>query len=233
VFLEVSSGKFADENGKTRYRQRTPLDQGSLRPAQGDGVRARLGRRRGAARCFNAKLHEGTTWHGVRWPKPPKDVELAQTFVDAYERLKLEMDKLKKHGDELDFFALEQQCRCVVLGRWRGMPIALYGCLSDYGRSYTRPLVLLAATVIVGAFLLATSSVGFWTPLLSADWGRALQSSFASTFNVVLGRAPVALIEPNDLASAGAKCVSITQLFVGLILLFLFGLGIRNRFRMK
>lgn len=73
--------------------------------------------------------------------KAPKDADLAQEFVDAYERLKLEMDKLKKHGDELDFFALEQQCRRVVLGRWRGLPIAIYGFLSDYGRSYTRPLL--------------------------------------------------------------------------------------------
>jgi hypothetical protein len=168
----------------------------------------------------------------VRWPAPPQDAAVARQFVNAYERLKLEMDKLKKHGDELDFFALEQQCRRVVLG-WRGLPVALYGFLSDYGRSYARPLLLLAATVIIGAFLFAADSVGFWTPLLSADWGRALKISFASTFNVVLGRTPVMLIEPNDLSSAGVKLVSITQLFVGLVLLFLFGLGIRNRFRMK
>ena len=72
-----------------------------------------------------------------------------------------------------------------------------------------------------------------WASLMAADWGQALKISFASTFNVVLGRAPVTLIEPNDLSAAGLKFVSITQLFVGLVLLFLFGLGIRNRFRMK
>jgi hypothetical protein len=37
----------------------------------------------------------------VRWPPPPQDAALAQAFIDSYERLKLEMDKLKKHGDEL------------------------------------------------------------------------------------------------------------------------------------
>jgi hypothetical protein len=51
--------------------------------------------------CFNTRLHEGTIWHGVRWPPPPQDAALAQAFIDSYERLKLEMDKLKKHGDEL------------------------------------------------------------------------------------------------------------------------------------
>jgi hypothetical protein len=35
----------------------------------------------------------------------------AGPFVDAYERLKLEMDRLKKHEAELDFFALELQSR--------------------------------------------------------------------------------------------------------------------------
>jgi hypothetical protein len=39
-------------------------------------------------RFFNAKLHEGTTWHGVDWPKTPKDdASRARAFCDAYERL--------------------------------------------------------------------------------------------------------------------------------------------------
>ena len=58
----------------------------------------------------------------------------AEEFVDAYERLKLEMDKLKKHGDELEFFARELQCRQSDRWPWKGLPIALYGVLSDYGR---------------------------------------------------------------------------------------------------
>lgn len=87
--------------------------------------------------------------------------------------------------------------------------------------------------MIVGAFLFAADSVGFWTPLLSADWGRALKISFASTFNVLLGRAPVTLIDPSDLSTGGLKFVSTVQVFAGLVLLFLFGLGIRNRFRLK
>ncbi len=137
-------------------------------------------------RCFNAKLHEGTTWHGVRWPETPRDddperrVERARRFIDAYERLKLEMDKLKKHEDELKFFALEQQCRSVIDGFWKGLPIAIYGGLSDYGRSYVRPLVLLATVLLVGAFLLALH-VGFWAPVP----GLAFGLSFANTFSVV------------------------------------------------
>ena len=86
---------------------------------------------------FGAKLHEGTVWRDVVWPKLPKDAEQAGLFVDAYERLKLEMDRLKKQGDELDFFARELQCRRVRLGFWRGLPIEAYGFPERLlGRSY-------------------------------------------------------------------------------------------------
>jgi hypothetical protein len=41
--------------------------------------------------------------------------------------LKLEVDRLKKHEDELNFFALELQSRRVEQGLVRGLPIALMG----------------------------------------------------------------------------------------------------------
>jgi hypothetical protein len=183
--------------------------------------------------CFNTTLHEGTTWHGVSWPAPPHDTALARQFVNAYERLKLEMDKLKKHGDELDFFALEQQCRRVVLGRWPGLPIGIYGFLSDYGRSYTRPLLFLAATMLLGTVLFATGSDGcFWAPLLSADCRLAIGLSFASVLSV-LGRSLLVRPEVFLALPDWLKAVSALQSILGLGLLFLFGLGIRNRFRMK
>jgi hypothetical protein len=59
------------------------------------------------------------------WPIPARGSGDAGSFVDAYERLKLEMDRLKKHEDELNFFALELQSRRVLSGTFRGLPIAL------------------------------------------------------------------------------------------------------------
>ena len=100
---------------------------------------------------FGAKLHEGTRWHGAKWPEPPRDTATARDYVDAYERLKLEMDRLKKHEDELKFFASELQCRRVILGRWKGLPIAVYGFLCDYGRSFMLPLRFLVIIGIAGA----------------------------------------------------------------------------------
>ena len=184
-------------------------------------------------RFFGAKLHEGTVWRDVTWPDPPKDRPKAGRFVDAYERLKLEMDRLKKHGDELDFFARELQCRRVLQGEWGGLPIAAYGFLSDYGRSYVRPLLLLAATVLVGAFLIAAHLVGYWTPLLS-DPEHARQA-IGISFTNTLGLLGKPLMKPNVLVELPdwLKAVATIQSILGIVLLFLFGLGIRNRFRMK
>jgi Pentapeptide repeats (9 copies) len=106
---------------------------------------------------FNAKLHQGTVWRGIAWPPKPKDKDKAGEFIDAYACLKLEMDRLKKHEDELDFFALELQSRRMLLGPWRGWPIWLYGVLSDYGRSYALPFLWLLVVAAIGAMLLAFS----------------------------------------------------------------------------
>ena len=76
---------------------------------------------------FGTMLHQGTVWRGIKtWPTPK---ETDKPGIDACACLKLEMDRLKKHEDELDFFAVELQSRKVLLGPWRGLPIALYGVL--------------------------------------------------------------------------------------------------------
>jgi uncharacterized protein YjbI with pentapeptide repeats len=173
---------------------------------------------------FNAKLHQGTVWRGIDWPKP-KDAKKAGIFLDAYACLKLEMDRQKKHEDELDFFALELQSRRVLLGPWRGWPIWLYGILSNYGRSYARPFLWLLAVVAIGPLLLlfsdalpAENSVGF---------------SAANTLNVFGFRKD--FIDPSVIAHLPdwLEVMSAVQTILGTILLFLFGLGVRNKFRMK
>ena len=71
--------------------------------------------------------------------------------VRPYERLKLEMGRLKKHQDKLDFFVLDLQVRRVLAGRWsslKGGAIWAYGLLSDYGRSFSQPLFLLLVKVL-------------------------------------------------------------------------------------
>lgn len=171
---------------------------------------------------FGAKVPQGMVWRGVEWPKPKGKYE-AGAFAGAYACLKLQMDRLKMHEDALDFFALEMRSRRVLLGPWRGWPVWLYGILSDYGRSYLRPLLALIAIAVIGAG-------AFWS-FDARPYGEALTLSAANMLNVFGFRKALGLALDTPLA--WLKVFSTLQAILGIILLFLFGLGIRNRFRMK
>jgi len=171
-------------------------------------------------RFFGAKLHQGTIWRGIRWPLP-KNKNEAGRFIDAYACLKLEMDRLKKHGDELEFFAREMQSRRVYLGAWRGFPFTLYWLLSNYGRSYVRPLVAIFVVSAIGA--------GVFRHFDARTCEEALGLSAASTLNVFGFRRDFHL--SIDTPLNWLKVFAAFQTILGTILLFLIGLGIRNKFR--
>jgi hypothetical protein len=176
-------------------------------------------------RFSGAKLHEGTIWRGIKkWPTPKK-ADNAGAFVDAYGRLKLEMNRLQKHEDELDFFALELQSRRVEQGLVRGLPIALYGVLSDYGRRYVWPFVWLFAVAAFGAAMFRHFG--------ALTVGEASGLSAANTFNVFGFRKDFVGLSVITHLSPWLEMVAALQTILGTVLLFLFGLGIRNKFRMK
>lgn len=68
---------------------------------------------------FGAELHQDTVWRGITWPPRPRDKDEAGAFLDADACLKLEMDRLKKHEDELDFFSsnCNRAVCCLASGR--------------------------------------------------------------------------------------------------------------------
>jgi hypothetical protein len=188
---------------------------------------------------FNAKLHQGTVWRDVSWPIPSRDDDIDPgRFVDAYACLKLEMDRLKKHEDELDFFALEMQSRRWLVSFWHSILIWLYGLFCDYGRNYSRPLASLAITVIAGAipfwwyFSVSTPPIfAHAVPTLSSV--QALGLSFANTFNVLGIRKD--FVDPEIIGTfpGWMKALAVTQTIIGVVMLFLFSLALRNRFRMR
>jgi hypothetical protein len=119
------------------------------------------------------------------------------------------------------------------LGPWKGWPISVYGAVADYGRSYWLPLGWLAGVVMAGALLLLPHfDLTFNQPLVSSG-AQSVGLSLANTLNVFGFRKDfidASLVEhlPWEL-----KVLSGFQTILGGVLLFLFGLGIRNRFRMK
>jgi hypothetical protein len=97
------------------------------------------------------------------------------------------------------------------------------GFLSGYSRSYVRPLIALFVVAAIGAG-------AFWY-FDAETYGEALGLSAANTLNVFGFRRDFVLATETPLA--WLIVFSAVQTIFGTILLFLFGLGIRNKFRMK
>ncbi|HXW73050.1 MAG TPA: hypothetical protein VEK34_16775 [Methylocella sp.] len=191
---------------------------------QGETFFERAQFKKSPPKFFGATLHEGTVWPDLKtWPLP-KTKDEAGDFIRAYERLKLEMDRLKKHEDELNFFALELQSRRISQGIWKGFPILIYGALSDYGRSYIRPLITLGVVAAIGAIAFSYFAA---RPIL-----EAIGLSCANTLNVFGFRKDFFDLAKMDLGP-WLDVIAAIQTILGAILLFLVGLGIRNKFRMK
>lgn len=148
------------------------------------------------------------------------------------------METLKKHEDEHNFFVLEMKAQRVVDGKWsgRGMLNWLYGALSDYGRSVFWPSFYLGFfTFACFAFLTVSTecrSILGWTHSCAAiSKGKALVLSLSSA----LGFLPLKKEIYPDLSglSSAAHAIMAIETLVCVPLLFLIGLGLRNRFRMK
>ena len=139
------------------------------------------------------------------------------------------MDKLKKHEDELQFFALELRTRRVLVGKWltfQGLAIGTYGLLCSHGRSYSRPVWLIGALCVLGA-------IPFLVYFGLAGWRGSIALSVANTLGIFGLRRE--FFSPSLIASLPwiLKLVAGLQTVVGAALFFLFGLALRNRFRMR
>ncbi len=173
-----------------------------------------------------APLHPRTNWRRVLWPRPNGLVrEEIEALTDAYCILKIEMEKQKRHEDELMFFALELQCRQAELGLIKGLSVLLYGWICDYGKSYLKPFIWLVALFNVGA-----PALFFLQPDLG--WAKSVGLSAVNCL-AGLGLRKELMGKTVESLGTGALIVSGIQMVLGLVFLFLIGLGLRNRFRMK
>ncbi|WP_335622343.1 pentapeptide repeat-containing protein [Bosea sp. RAC05] len=192
-----------------------------------------------------ATLHEGTQWHGARWPVPPDDAAQAQEHIYAYERLKQEMERLKKHDDELQFFEREMRCRRVVEG-WStpaGLLNRAYDLFSGYGRSIFRPMLGLLATFVLGIAAMVQAAcwpgrAGSCPAILTLDspfiaFKQATLLSFANMLAPLNVRKD--FFDADMLAglSGWLKIVGGLQTLLALAFAFLIGLALRNRFRLR
>ena len=186
-----------------------------------------------------AKPHQDTSFHEA-------DFDVARAVVNdnaarAWQRLKVIMNGLHAHDQELRFFAYEMSVR----GRMARWPVnwlyALYEGLSDYGRSMGLPVVWLAMLTVV--FGLAYH--GILDQPNRSDRAQFREDVASFTLGNVLPavgglnparRALYTRLFDNGRGidiPFGIELLMIVQASLGIVLFFLLSLAIRNRFRIK
>jgi hypothetical protein len=187
-----------------------------------------------------ATLHEATEWHGATWPRPPArelptpgNTSSAQEQVYSYERLKQEMERLKKHEDEQNFFRMELRARRGLVRTLSGSWLLnfIYQVLSGYGTSISRPLGWLFGLFVIGIAIFARAPLYCGAPM---PIKLAAKLSFANIFVFLPDKREIMMTgKMVECLSNTTQAVSAAQSLLGVVLLFLLGLALRNRFRMK
>jgi uncharacterized protein YjbI with pentapeptide repeats len=135
---------------------------------------------------------------------------------------------------ELDYFALELQAR--YQGKERGAwlkrcLVGLYGCLSDYGRGVFLPLrglVELCLLSMLCYWVLADRGWRVWDNALLLSLLNALPPLGASS---AVRESSLEALYGSDIPNL-VHVIAVGEGVIGLILLFLIALGLRNRFRL-
>ncbi|MGO9770915.1 MAG: pentapeptide repeat-containing protein [Roseiarcus sp.] len=178
---------------------------------------------------FDSKLREAILWGQSTWPPPPKDTGAAQLQAVAYERLKSEMERLKRHREEQYFFAKELRALRELEPPYsplRALDFA-YDYFGGYGQSVGRPMFWLGALFAAGAGFFALTPTNKGSPLSFND---AAGFSATNLISLLPFRPDRELIEH---LSTSAKIFGDIQSILGGVLLFLLAVALRNRFRTK
>jgi uncharacterized protein YjbI with pentapeptide repeats len=180
-----------------------------------------------------ATMHEATEWHGVTWPKPSRNKADAQDQVYAYERLKQEMERLKKYEDEQNFFRRELRARRRLVWTLSGPWFLnfVYQVSSDYGNSLVRPLLWLFGVFAIGIGIFGRAPLYCGAPM---PIKLAAKLSFANIFVFLPDKREIMMTAKMvECLSNTTQAVSAVQSLLSVVLLFLLGLALRNRFRMR
>jgi hypothetical protein len=143
------------------------------------------------------------------------------------------MERLKKHEDEQKFFRKELRARRGLLKTFSGEWFLnlLYEMFSDYGNSFIRPMLWLFAVFASGTVIFARFPVHCEAPM---PLKLAARLSFANIFVFLPDRREIMTnTKIADCLSNWTHVASAAQSLLGVVLLFLLGLALRNRFRMR
>ena len=182
---------------------------------------------------YERSLHEDTDFGFKSLPPVPKNKKTLNAHINAYERLRLQAEKLGMIEARRRFVRQELACRtadCENWGEWfvRG----LYGLISDYGTSMWRPLIALGALWGVFWGIFRMLSVTDCCEPLPFNLVNGLTFTFARIFPFTAGKIDFPALEAWNCAPS-FQFWSIILSLLSYILLFLFALALSSKFRMK
>lgn len=186
----------------------------------------------------NCELHQDTTFDGAEFPPPSGD----EKAVRAYRTLKLAFSKQQALHEKQLFFRLElaeETSRYTLSNRWL---IYTYRLVSNYGFSLYRPILLLVATLLF--FVLIYSMLAEFTPCLPLIHNDCQVRYDLLQFSIMQSIPLPGLDKWSDsirnclfsnsgLRNVGLIVAVICHKSISLLALFLLGLALRNRLKMK
>ncbi len=188
---------------------------------------------------YQSKLHQDTEFVGSKFLDARSD-----SAERAYRALKLAMYEHHAHREEAMFFALELKARRHKEPWYSAWLYWLYEKVSDCGQSVGRPSgwllgqwVLLSVALAVGASARLTD---IWSFAADGEklWAAVTYSAlkifpFLFTFRSSAERAAKTLFPSEGIAPWWIDLLAAFQTVIAIVLLFLIGLALRNRFRAK
>nr|MCA8835578.1 pentapeptide repeat-containing protein [Pseudomonadota bacterium] len=201
-----------------------------------------------APRFYGATLNKQIAWDKITWPKfstifrvlldDTHNKDAIRENQNSYENLAYLMEELGKYHDQHLFFREEMRCRRRLderfLIRWA---FWLYEKLSDYGYGIERAILAWALHIFIG-FLVIT--------FIAMCGGIRYQESVSCAISVSFANAnPYAFFGFDSVQLTGCydmfnkhapilfAIIKVIQTILGIALLFLVGLTLRVRFRLK
>lgn len=191
------------------------------------------------------KFHQDTSFDGAVFETP-----LNQEAARAFRTLKLAMEQHKATREEQRFFRLEMKAEHSSLPLARRWLSGLYAICSDYGFSLLRPLAALGlATLLIasahGALANHAAGAGGMQPWVFTSPDPDQERTWQWLRYVLIDAIPVpgldktqielreALFGKNGGIATAAMLLEMLHKLIALTCVFLFGLALRNLFKMK
>lgn len=186
---------------------------------------------------YQCTVHEDTSFTALKGHWPAITTDNADDSKRAYIRLRHIMNGLQKRDDEHFFFRQEMRCKAELEGGLYKILSGSFRVLSNYGHSVGRPVgwlfgLVMACAVIYFAYGVADAQARLH-PLSPKGGFSALGQSIANSFSFFgFQRLYYGTEFVKDLPF-GLRIMSGFQTVLSFILIFLLGLGLRNRFRLR